>query len=446
MEKFFILDRNDECICGSGKKYKKCCLTSIENFKRKLLSYIRGEITAEGYEVIRVISMILGMEDNLAKNVIEPKLVAGIPNKLWNEEKDIWENNIKFDMMIEKVVNLLRSKEKLYSVRLDGELIYGKDFDDDKEITDFIRNYMENTFFIENSLLDIASSIKTENYTSEELEAAIFAIYSAIHPETRPAFLLAISKSSIMDIEDAEKNFLKLRERTGSTKIDYNDLSALFERYPIFKGYLGSLLRNIADDALKLLFEGKINIQMPFYSVYGIYLKIIIILYNFIVEVNNLKNISKKITKKHVELAVRLLLSETEQFNIFYSALVTAINEKLNKETDASMKEKLENLSSFFTLTLTSSQLEIMQRFVIYTLQNFISSIPFRVEESGLVVNTVETLFTEDFAKSYISYLKEKGLVEEAEYIEKSFKEYLAINTQVTQNFLHIITNQIKKI
>lgn len=441
MEKFFILDRNDECICGSGKKYKKCCLTSIENFKRKLLSYIRGEITAEGYEVIRVISMILGMEDNLAKNVIEPKLVAGILNKLWNEEKDIWENNIKFDMMIEKVVNLLRSKEKLYSVRLDGELIYGKDFDDDKEITDFIRNYMENTFFIENSLLDIASSIKTENYTSEELEAAIFAIYSAIHPETRPAFLLAISKSSIMDIEDAEKNFLKLRERTGSTKIDYNDLSALFERYPIFKGYLGSLLRNIADDALKLLFEGKINIQMPFYSVYGIYLKIIIILYNFIVEVNNLKNISKKITKKHVELAVRLLLSETEQFNIFYSALVTAINEKLNKETDASMKEKLENLSSFFTLTLTSSQLEIMQRFVIYTLKNFISSIPFRVEESGLVVNTVETLFTEDFAKSYISYLKEKGLVEEAEYIEKSFKEYLAINTQVTQNFLHIITN-----
>lgn len=35
-EKYKYLNRNDICICGSGKKYKKCCLNRIKNIWEKL--------------------------------------------------------------------------------------------------------------------------------------------------------------------------------------------------------------------------------------------------------------------------------------------------------------------------------------------------------------------------------------------------------------------------
>jgi len=36
--KVFDIKRNDECLCGSGKKYKKCCMTRVEQIEREILS------------------------------------------------------------------------------------------------------------------------------------------------------------------------------------------------------------------------------------------------------------------------------------------------------------------------------------------------------------------------------------------------------------------------
>ena len=37
------LGRNDKCLCGSGKKYKVCCLDKVEQHKKELTeSYVNG--------------------------------------------------------------------------------------------------------------------------------------------------------------------------------------------------------------------------------------------------------------------------------------------------------------------------------------------------------------------------------------------------------------------
>ena len=35
------IGRNDPCPCGSGKKYKKCCFSKIDNAQIEVLEYTR---------------------------------------------------------------------------------------------------------------------------------------------------------------------------------------------------------------------------------------------------------------------------------------------------------------------------------------------------------------------------------------------------------------------
>ncbi|WKV07863.1 SEC-C metal-binding domain-containing protein [Thermoanaerobacterium sp. CMT5567-10] len=58
--KIFDISRNDYCICGSGKKYKKCCMNNIEEIKKKLTNSLSNEVNlfSDDVEFIKIVSIL----------------------------------------------------------------------------------------------------------------------------------------------------------------------------------------------------------------------------------------------------------------------------------------------------------------------------------------------------------------------------------------------------
>lgn len=48
------LGRNDKCMCGSGKKYKTCCLNKVEEQKKEVAaSYVNGhEVSSDNVKMV----------------------------------------------------------------------------------------------------------------------------------------------------------------------------------------------------------------------------------------------------------------------------------------------------------------------------------------------------------------------------------------------------------
>src|SRR3990172_8385583 len=48
------LGRNDKCLCGSGKKYKTCCLNKVEEQKEETAaSYVNGhEVSSDNVKMV----------------------------------------------------------------------------------------------------------------------------------------------------------------------------------------------------------------------------------------------------------------------------------------------------------------------------------------------------------------------------------------------------------
>jgi hypothetical protein len=69
--------RNDPCPCGSGKKYKRCCLNSTQgmSLQSKLLLSVGGVILLVC--IVLLISSIRNFE-------------GGPTNRVWSEEHQHW--------------------------------------------------------------------------------------------------------------------------------------------------------------------------------------------------------------------------------------------------------------------------------------------------------------------------------------------------------------------
>lgn len=87
----YKVSRNDLCLCGSGKKYKKCCLLDAENFEEKdsidqtALLQTMGEKVKKQYKDD---SMIMGTSDELGLDRMSDILLKFAKELLENANND----------------------------------------------------------------------------------------------------------------------------------------------------------------------------------------------------------------------------------------------------------------------------------------------------------------------------------------------------------------------
>ena len=119
-EVLFMIGRNDPCLCGSGKKYKKCCegkqqvtteqvfLDEIENVLQTFYNVYPEKKDVRDYLDI-VSEWSPKLESHLQRELIE---AVALDDFFFHKRTDIWENYIKRTMkklIRPKMVELLNS-------------------------------------------------------------------------------------------------------------------------------------------------------------------------------------------------------------------------------------------------------------------------------------------------------------------------------------------------
>ncbi|KXG78536.1 hypothetical protein AN618_02920 [Fervidicola ferrireducens] len=405
MMRLFEVDRNDKCPCGSGKKYKKCCMDRVEEIKREILKEYEGMFTATGLSIVNVISALLGFK--LGNKVLDTSDIMELMMEAWMEEED---EEVDFSGSFK---DLLRQKSGLKMVRVPGEMFAENE-----------REKMQKIFekdFVETLLLRIARSIRYDEYSREEMKVILWAISIAAeegHVRDFISCVYEVSKDEIVECNE------KLWELVTEKVTDMKKLRKVFEEISMetsnFLHYSGEHLKLLYEDEMERMISEIERVELPLYSIYSGLAEIY---------VKNSLNTQDKMEKVGIEQIVspEFFVAGIKEgmLEYFLAGIEKWISEEIERiKKEKKDKEEIENMLSFsiFLLTpLTPAQLDFLYKIYISYIKNFIENLPKKIDYRETIINSLEELFDEKFVEKYTDYLKKKGLFKEAGYVEGCF-------------------------
>nr|WP_244262632.1 SEC-C metal-binding domain-containing protein [Thermoanaerobacter siderophilus] len=282
MSKIFDIDRNDECICGSGKKYKKCCLPNIEKIEKTLLKEMEKEdvFSPYDYEFIRILSVMYGIKldgKNEAVNVEKLKvlLIESLRERKQQLEELNEENEDEItEELFRKIVSIFRKNEGLKDLRIPVTFIMNVDLDNEEEM-ERVLDEISNTSFLENYLLNLAYSLRTKKFTEEEMKNIFIWLSIAVIDKTYKIFTTPILEATEFDLIDGEDELEKVLNNAEKLPQDLinKKIMEIFYKYPMFAEYLSADMFMEMGDDLNYILDPEMEIEIPFYVFYVFYLK-----------------------------------------------------------------------------------------------------------------------------------------------------------------------------
>lgn len=420
----FKIERNDDCLCGSGKKYKKCCLPKVEKIKAGLIEAIGNKVTvtAEGREFLRIICVMYGIDLDADDAKVDTERLAETILHAWDEEERIIIG--KSEEFMEKIEKILREKKGMKFVRIPGSLMIELDDDtDDEEIEDTMLEIIE-SLQPEDYLLEVAYSLRTDEYTEEEIKNVFHWISLGLLSDFAHGFMLPILHASLKEINEAKEKVKKIID--GKDELDEDDgnrIDRVYAEYPIFAEYMGAKLMEDVQDDLNEVLNGRLSFRFPLYTVYAFFLKF------FAATVNMLGGIIKGNSLDYSDDVINYfsdaadeLLAEEVIFEKVFECIYDTVAEAEQNADDEAFKEKLSKIReflSFFSFELFFAIKDIFLK----SISGYFKSLPQPVDDSGITINSIDDILKPEFFEQYVSYLESKGLTKEADYLKGLYSE-----------------------
>ncbi|WP_338825186.1 hypothetical protein MHOCP_07300 [Moorella humiferrea] len=117
----YQVERNDNCPCGSGRKYKKCCLSRVEEASRLLNRVVGpGTYTAAGREILATLGYMCGLAMGEGGTPPDPERLGRLLKEAWEEEEKALEATEpdELEILTNQLEKLLMAKEHLRSIRV----------------------------------------------------------------------------------------------------------------------------------------------------------------------------------------------------------------------------------------------------------------------------------------------------------------------------------------
>jgi hypothetical protein len=157
--KIFDISRNDDCICGSGKKYKKCCMNNIEEIKKTLTNSLSNEVNlfSDDVEFIKIVSILYGA--NLSeknKSFKADKIVKLILETFETEDNYTNDDYIQF---LRKMTRNIAEDKRLKKVRVPGDLLKDIEIGNELDVDNLLKEIVEENL-VEEILLSIAYELE----------------------------------------------------------------------------------------------------------------------------------------------------------------------------------------------------------------------------------------------------------------------------------------------
>ncbi len=420
MPNVFNIQRNDECICGSGKKYKKCCLSAVENVESNLMKEIGNTmgITAYGRNFIRVISIMYGIKFEEKDDKPDVKKLSALMIEAWEEEEELFDSS--FFELNRKIIDILREKKELKNFRIPGVLLVQIEFDDIEQSETILDAIIED-FSMENNLLELAYLLRNFDYTEDEFKNILHWISMGLMDETYQSFIVPIFQASLLDIGEASDKAKQVIEDKGKEAQDVITFYNIYEEYPIFEEYLGSKMLQAIEDDLEYVLKEEIEFNFPFYIIYAFVLKLQIKLIEIFSQSKPYINEELLFSIPFFE-AIDEILGEDMLFAEIYNCIMESLMETIETTEDEDLKNRLAKITEFFFM-LTRVHLNVIENIFLITVKRYIESLPRKLDDSQIVLENIQQLISHEFCDKYITYLESKGLKEEAKYIKELYEE-----------------------
>lgn len=396
--KIFDINRNDECICGSNKKYKKCCMNNVEQFKMDLLNSISKEMTlfSDDLEFIKIVSILYGAnlsEKNKSFNV--DKLT-----KLIFETFDAEENytSDEYVQLLRKMTRFIAEDERLKKLRVSGNLLKNIELGNESDVDNLLKQIVEQNL-VEETFLNIAFDLQNYDFTEKELKDFFLLIKLAILDEYNTLIKVVID-ATMIEIAKALEEIHAMDDDKGVNKI-FN----IALKYPSFNEYLSSkMFDEITNDLAYVLNE---HIDIPFFIVYLFLLKLYHrILSSFLFDFKTLAEFSDLLFD---DVLQDLLYREPIIYEKAVRSIFVSLDSKFENTDDEKSKKSLENVLSFLSLPINHWNMEIFKQIMIGNILRALNDFPTKVEGIDKEINLNDLISDDNFNK-YMDYLKKNGL------------------------------------
>jgi hypothetical protein len=429
--KIYEIGRNDPCYCGSGKKYKKCCLPRVEEATRKISKAVEGIAYTPGKaEIVETLGFVCGVKIGEEVRLPDPDQIGRLLRETWEEEVKLRESEEgDSSSLTQRFEKLLDTKESLRELRLPASIFWSKQDDAEEEEESLVRKKLQSLMAARSEFLPwaaevMALSLQHEDYTEEELRELLRGFSWAVDNVSNELFFAALFRRTAEDLRIAHGELERiLRQESADEEGPFpvEEVQKIMERYRVYDELVSMNVLEETRPAYKAILDGKLVLEVPFYSVAaGVYS----FLYRAREYMASL--VEKGFCSENIMQIFRVLADVFDAFweeeaLFFIPEAVRALERVSRAVADEELAVALEKLSKHISLPVVSGQLRLTEHLYSSCVINLCAKEPITIPDPGWTVETFGDLLSQKFVENYCQFLKSQGKLEEAEHVEKQY-------------------------
>lgn len=421
----FKVARNDFCPCGSGRKYKKCCLSRVEEVNYFLNKMVGPDVTALGRQILNTLAFILGLK--IEEEAAPPDLerVGRLLMEAWGDEEEKEEIEIdEIEECTEKLVQLLHEKKYLSDIRLPLDSVYwmeemaSKGQDVDELIGQIAQELSENWRFTADAAYAIAYSLRNDSYTDVELKTLLSGIEYLVDDDFRQVFIATVAVATMMEIEKGKERIKAIfegeEEHDVETEVDFLNFA---REHPFYGEYIYEKMLREARPYLSAL-KKSMKLVPPFYAVIQLCYTFLAKIFEGLARVEDVESI------EDVVLGfpwAGQCLWEGREAEYFLPALLQLLVEQIETIDDEELATSAEALFMAVKLSLFLGETDLLEILYVACLHGFFSSMPLTLEGLDVTISKVGDILDERLMARYSQGLKKNGKEKEGDYVWEQF-------------------------
>lgn len=454
MYRFFKFERNELCPCGSGKKYKKCCLSTVseaishfdDSWKRVFsglaeamgmvcgLDAAEEETIPEPDRVNKIVKQATAILENEDENEAAYELTRRLNTlaKFFREEKMLIGNLFPYEQVEDLMIKIETS--------LPGE---EENPDFESIIEDLSEEYLPQVVDKQKAedmawcFLDLLRSREWDDWSLECLSTGLMLSLEE-NVLANPLWDLVLHVS----LEKNAKAMAEMEELRAKFKNKEEDAAQLLEDYikdnPIMHGYWSRKIWADAAQALTAIETGELPVKMPLHSVLGSFVCTVDFagkLKEKELKKDSLDNIIDKLLNQKNEYSIELLkLLIKKGIILDLDIFLKHMNEFLDRwikegEGTEDLKTSAATLLININMGVLPAQLHMLENIYIKTFLNATKNIPVTLpafEDTPALTLDWEKLNSRDGMEKYAAYLDKAGEKEAGSHVRKVIDEVIA--------------------
>jgi hypothetical protein len=413
--------RNDNCPCGSGSKYKKCCQERVEEFTGRLLQAMGTGISPVGQEIGRALGIWCGLQFPETGAPPDPELLGRLMPEVWQVEN---RDAVPYD----RFRDLLLEKKHLRGLRIPVNLLADVKLRTE-EVADLegLRRQIIDGLpegFYEFASYQVALSIRNDQHLDHELKTLLAGFsWALVDQKTRAVLASVVLEATLTELARAQQEFAALDPDLPDTDgaVGNEKLRRFFAGHPSYDNFVSTQVLAKVDPACRAIIDSG-ALRVPFYAIaggcYAVYLEVL----QFLPGLSD-EQLAAGLPSDQALRILRDMLWRRDECLYFLPELRKAIAAWPDADQPglaASMQSLRELLNGFFM----SSQFKTAETFyidcVVGLINNGLRSLP----GVDTPLNGPLDLCNPDLMEPYIEHLVAQHLTDEAAHLRQEYQAW----------------------